>query len=62
MIEYNVTLRISKKEKKELEEHIKADDVSPEIWFKKAICSFTQGMMFCGDDVWERPPIEERIK
>lgn len=51
-VEYKVTLHISEQEKTELDERIKADGCSPEIWFKKSICSFTQGMMFNGDDVW----------
>lgn len=55
MIEYNVTLHISKKEKDYLEERMKNDGSSPEIWIKKAICAFSDGLLFCGDDVWCRP-------
>ena len=62
MIEYNVTLHISKKEKDYMEERMKNDGSSPEIWIKKAICAFSDGLLFCGDDVWCRPskkPVED---
>ena len=52
MIEYNITLHITSEEMNELTDHIKAEGVSPEIWFKRAVCSFTEGLMFSSDDVW----------
>lgn len=51
-IEYTVTLRITKSEKKQLVERMRNDGSTPETWIKKAICAFSDGTLFCGDDVW----------
>lgn len=48
----NINLHVTVHELNELKSRINAENVNTENYIKRAICGFTAGTLFSGDDVW----------